>query len=88
MKNTITNRFPALSENAVLRYLAFSNLYIHFDNHLKKVNRLEAMQLAVDEQELITVVLKDEDASAIFAYLNSSKPVSSVVPQPIPTDQM
>jgi len=42
----------------------------------------------VYEQELITVVLKDEDASAIFAYLNSSKPVSSVVPQPIPTDQM
>jgi len=88
LKNTITNRFPALSENAVLRYLAFSNLYIHFDNHLKKVNRLEAMQLAVDEQELITVVLKDEDASAIFAYLKSIKPVVNVVPQPITPDQM
>ncbi len=33
-------------------------------------------------------VLKDEDASAIFAYLKSIKPVSNVVPQPIPPDQM
>lgn len=29
--------------------------YIHFDSHLKKVNRLEMMQLAVDEQLLIPV---------------------------------
>jgi mono/diheme cytochrome c family protein len=33
-------------------------------------------------------VLKDEDVSAIFAYLKSIKPVSNVVPQPIPPDQM
>ncbi len=32
--------------------------------------------------------LKDEDASAIFAYLKSLKPVSNVVPQPIPPDGM
>jgi hypothetical protein len=32
--------------------------------------------------------LKDEDASAIFAYLKSLKPVVNVVPQPIPPDQM
>jgi mono/diheme cytochrome c family protein len=32
--------------------------------------------------------IKDEDASAIFAYLKSLKPVSNVVPQPIPPDQM
>jgi hypothetical protein len=32
--------------------------------------------------------LKDEDASAIFAYLKSIKPVINVVPQPIPPDQM
>ena len=34
------------------------------------------------------VELKDEDVSAIFAYLKSIKPVSNVVPQPIPPDQM
>ncbi len=28
MKNSITNRFPSLSENAVLRYLSFSALYL------------------------------------------------------------
>lgn len=33
-------------------------------------------------------VLKDEDASAIFAYLKSINPVVNVVPQPIPPDQM
>ena len=33
-------------------------------------------------------VLKDEDASAIYAYLQSIKPVVNVVPQPIPPDQM
>jgi mono/diheme cytochrome c family protein len=32
--------------------------------------------------------LKDEDASAIFAYLKSIKPVVNVVPQPIPPDRM
>ena len=32
--------------------------------------------------------LKDEDVSAIFAYLKSIKPVVNVVPQPIPPDQM
>ena len=32
--------------------------------------------------------LKDEDVSAIFAYLKSLKPVINVVPQPIPPDQM
>lgn len=32
--------------------------------------------------------LKNEDVSAIFAYLKSIKPVSNVVPQPIPPDQM
>lgn len=34
------------------------------------------------------ITLKDEDVSAIFAYLKSIKPVSNVVPQPIPPDQM
>lgn len=29
--------------------------YIHFDSHLKKVNRLESIQLAKDEEELIPV---------------------------------
>jgi len=33
-------------------------------------------------------VLKDEDVSAIFAYLKSIKPVSNVVPQPISPDHM
>ncbi len=33
-------------------------------------------------------VLKDEDVSAIFAYLKSIKPRVNVVPQPIPPDQM
>jgi cytochrome c2 len=33
-------------------------------------------------------VLKDEDVSAIFAYLKSIKPVLNVVPQPISPDQM
>ena len=32
--------------------------------------------------------IKDEDVSAIFAYLKSLKPVINVVPQPIPPDQM
>lgn len=32
--------------------------------------------------------LKDEDVGAIFAYLKTIKPVSNVVPQPIPPDQM
>lgn len=32
--------------------------------------------------------MKDEDVSAIFAYLKSTKPVVNVVPQPIPPDQM
>ncbi len=32
--------------------------------------------------------IKDEDASAIFAYLKSLKPVSNVVPQPIPPEGM
>lgn len=32
--------------------------------------------------------LKDEDVSAIFAYLKSIKPVVNVVPQPIPPNQM
>ncbi|HSH19093.1 MAG TPA: c-type cytochrome [Draconibacterium sp.] len=32
--------------------------------------------------------MKDEDVSAVFAYLKSLKPVSNVVPQPIPPDQM
>jgi hypothetical protein len=32
--------------------------------------------------------LKDEDVSAIFAYLKSIKPVVNVVPQPVPPDQM
>jgi Cytochrome c len=32
--------------------------------------------------------LKDEDASAIFAYLKSIKPVVNVVPKPIPPDKM
>jgi hypothetical protein len=32
--------------------------------------------------------IKDEDVSAIFAYLKSLKPISNVVPQPIPPDQM
>lgn len=34
------------------------------------------------------ITLKDEDVSAIYAYLKSIKPVSNVVPQPIPPDQM
>lgn len=33
-------------------------------------------------------ILKDEDAKAIFAYLKSIKPVSNVVPAPIPPDEM
>ncbi len=32
--------------------------------------------------------LKDEDVSAIFAYLKSLKPVNNIVPPPIPPDQM
>ena len=55
-----------LSENlnweyVILTVVVFSSAmlvlirYIHFDSHLKKVNRLETMQLAVDEQELIPV---------------------------------
>ncbi|HLO92245.1 MAG: c-type cytochrome [Chloroflexota bacterium] len=32
--------------------------------------------------------LKDEDVKAIFAYLKSIKPVSNVVPAPIPPDQI
>lgn len=32
--------------------------------------------------------LKDEDVSAIFAYLKSIKPVKNVVPAPVPPDQM
>jgi len=32
--------------------------YIHFDNHLLKVNRLEAMQLAVDEQSILLAPVK------------------------------
>ena len=32
--------------------------------------------------------IKDEDVSAIFAYLKSLKPVVNVVPQPITPDQM
>lgn len=32
--------------------------------------------------------IKNEDVSAIFAYLKSIKPVVNVVPQPIPPDQM
>ena len=32
--------------------------------------------------------MKDEDVSAVFAYLKSIKPVRNVVPQPIPPDQM
>jgi hypothetical protein len=32
--------------------------------------------------------MKDEDVSAVFAYLKSTKPVVNVVPQPIPPDQM
>jgi hypothetical protein len=33
-------------------------------------------------------VLKDEDISAIFAYLKSTPPVKNVVPAPIPADQI
>jgi cytochrome c553 len=32
--------------------------------------------------------ISDEDVSAIFAYLNSTKPVKNVVPAPIPPDQL
>jgi len=32
--------------------------YIHFDSHLKKVNKLEEMQLMADEQELIPATEK------------------------------
>lgn len=32
--------------------------------------------------------LKDEDTKAIFAYLKSIKPVSNVVPAPIPPDEL
>lgn len=32
--------------------------------------------------------LKDDDVKAIFAYLKSIKPVSNVVPAPIPPDEM
>lgn len=48
-------------EYVILTVVAFTGVmlvlirYIHFDSHLKKVNRLEAMQLAADEQELIPV---------------------------------
>jgi MFS transporter, PAT family, beta-lactamase induction signal transducer AmpG len=48
-------------EYVILTAVAFSGVmlvlirYIHFDSHLKKVNRLEAMQLVADEQELIPV---------------------------------
>jgi hypothetical protein len=34
------------------------------------------------------IQMKDEDVSAVFAYLKSIKPVVNVVPQPIPPDQM
>ena len=46
-------------EYVILTVVVFASVmlvlirYIHFDSHLKKVNRLEAMQLAADEQELI-----------------------------------
>ena len=48
-------------EYVILTVVVFSSVmlvlirYIHFDSHLIKVNRLEAMQLAVDEQKLIPV---------------------------------
>ncbi len=32
--------------------------------------------------------ISDEDVSAIFAYLKSTKPVRNVVPAPIPPDQV
>jgi MFS transporter, PAT family, beta-lactamase induction signal transducer AmpG len=32
--------------------------YIHFDSHLKKVNRLEAMQLAADDQTVLLTPIK------------------------------
>jgi hypothetical protein len=32
--------------------------------------------------------MKDEDAKAIFAFLQSTKPISNAVPAPIPPDQM
>ncbi len=32
--------------------------------------------------------ISDEDVSAIFAYLKSTKPVKNVVPAPIPPDQL
>jgi hypothetical protein len=32
--------------------------------------------------------ISDEDVSAIFAYLNSTRPVKNVVPAPIPPDQV
>jgi len=50
-------------EYVILTLLGFSSVmlilirYIHFDNHLKKVNRLEAMQLVAEEQsELLNPV--------------------------------
>jgi hypothetical protein len=33
-------------------------------------------------------ILKDDDVKAIYAYLKSIKPVSNVVPAPIPPDEM
>ena len=48
-------------EYVILTIVVFASVmlvlirYIHFDSHLIKVNRLEAMQLAVDEQKLISV---------------------------------
>jgi PAT family beta-lactamase induction signal transducer AmpG len=48
-------------EYVILTVVAFTGVmlvlirYIHFDSHLKKVNRLEAMQLEADEQELLPV---------------------------------
>ena len=44
-------------EYVILTVVVFASVmlvlirYIHFDSHLKKVNRLEAMQLVADEQE-------------------------------------
>lgn len=48
-------------EYVILSVVIFSSVmlvlirYIHFDSHLIKVNRLEAMQLAKDDEELIPV---------------------------------
>ncbi len=48
-------------ENVILTVVIFSSVmlvlirYIHFDSHLIKVNRLETMQLAKDDEELIPV---------------------------------